>query len=235
MKTSIFRTFYCIGFFAVFSALCLRAHAGETAQHKISLSVIPAELTVLNEPKALRVEADGSLFLAAAGHTNLFNNPSDTKVIENAPMVLFEVPDGFVLMARVTGSLKNVYDVAALVIYQDGQTWAKLCYENSVAKESTIVSVVTRTFSDDCNSQSIDTDHAFLAIARKGSAFSFNYSPDGKTWRMIRHFNLATTGNIKAGFTVHSYSGEGFSATFSEIRYVPKAPESLRRLPAISQ
>ena len=31
----------------------------------------------------------------------------------------------FTISAKVTGKLKAVYDVAALVVYQDDETWAK--------------------------------------------------------------------------------------------------------------
>jgi len=224
--------------FLVLSLTCVLpvVNASETIPGKIAISAIPGELTILNTPTQVRLEKDGSLYLAAPGKTNLFNPPAGSASVQSAPMVLFEAPKaGFVLMAKVSGSLKEVYDVAALVVYQDNNTWAKLCYENSVAKEPTIVSVVTRTISDDCNSQSIASDHAFLAIARKGSVYTFNYSPDGKNWRMIRHFNLATTGKLMAGFAVHDSRGEGFAATFSQITYIPEAPESVGNLPPITQ
>lgn len=225
-----------IGLLALSLPFALPANASETLPQKIAIPAIPGELTILNTPELVRMEKDGSLYLAASGKTNLFNPPAGSTGIQNAPMVLFEAPqDGFVLMAKVSGNLKEVYDVAALVIYQDSNTWAKLCYENSVAKEPTIVSVVTRTLSDDCNSQAIGSDHAFLAIARKGSVYTFNYSPDGKTWRMIRHFNLATIGKLMAGFAVHGSRSEGFAATFSQITYIPAAPESVWKLPAIAQ
>lgn len=236
MNTITSRILVCFICFVGSARLSRTADGSDLIPSKVSIRAIPTELTVLNQPKALRVEADGGLFLAAPGKTNLFNPPAGTTGTQNAPMVLFEVPqDGFVLMAKVSGNLKEIYDVAALVIYQDANTWAKLCYENSVAKEPTIVSVVTRTVSDDCNSQSICSDNAFLAIARKGSVYTLNYSPDGKNWRMIRHFNLATTGKLMAGFAVHGSRGDGFAATFSQITYIPQAPESLWKLPPIAQ
>ena len=84
---------------------------------------------------------------------------------------------------------------------------AKFCYENSVNLMPTIVSVVTRTFSDDCNSMPTG-DYAYMAIVKRGSEYSFFYSPDNKNWSMVRNFNLNTTGKIKVGFAVHGSRGE---------------------------
>lgn len=133
------------------------------------------------------------------------------------------------MSARVTGKLKSIYDVAALVIYQDDDVWAKFCYENSVHLQPTIVSVVTRTFSDDCNSMPAG-DYAYMAVVKRGSEYSFFYSSDNKNWLMVRNFNLGTKGKIKVGFAAHGSRGDGFTGVFSEIKYQPKALDDMRML-----
>jgi len=137
-------------------------------------------------------------------------------------MLVFEPDSDFVFSARVSGSLKEIYDVAALVVYQDNDHWAKLCFENSVEKLTTIVSVVTRTYSDDCNSMSIPDDYAYLSIRKQGKEFTFSYSRDGTKWNMIRHFRLDLPQKIQVGFAVHGSRGNGFSARFSDVRYATK-------------
>ncbi|MFT3782086.1 MAG: DUF1349 domain-containing protein [Nibricoccus sp.] len=198
------------------------------AEPLLHLNGLPGELTVVNAPAAIHTDAAGTtLYLEAPAKTNLYNHPNGRSTALTAPMVLFETDTEFFLKVRVTGKLKNVYDVAALVIYQDSNTWAKLCYEYSMMNEPTIVSVVTRGVSDDCNSQYIDADSVYLAIVRRGPVFAFHYSLDGKLWRMVRHFNLKTGGKLKAGLAVHASRGDGFAATFSEIAYSDKPPANM--------
>jgi regulation of enolase protein 1 (concanavalin A-like superfamily) len=148
-------------------------------------------------------------------------------------MVLFKPDSDFVLAARVSGNLKNVYDVAALVIFQDDNCWAKLYYENLVAKEATIVSVITKDYSDDCNSAKADGAGAFLAIEKKGPELSFHYSRDGRTWALTRHFRLELRDEFKIGFTVHGSRGDGFAASFSDIVYSTMPSQNLRQLEII--
>ncbi|MFT3869584.1 MAG: DUF1349 domain-containing protein [Nibricoccus sp.] len=218
----------------MFLGLLSAAAAGENDLNRLKLPAIPGELVVLNSPRELAINPDGGFFMAAAGETNLYVNPRGGKPALNAPMVLFEPGEEFILMARVSGKLQDIFDVAALVVYENERTWAKLCYENSIAKEPTIVSVVTRDVSDDCNSQTISADYAFLAVMRKGSAFSFHFSADGKIWRMVRHFQLKTEGKIKAGFAVHCFGKNGFSATFSQITFFDHAAPKIWNLPPIT-
>ena len=192
------------------------------------ISTIPHNLIIHNRPVDYTIEQD-RVSITSAGKTNLFNSPSGAPRVTNAPLILFEPEADFTMSARVTGKLKSVYDVAALVIYQDDDVWAKFCYENSVDLRPTIVSVVTRTYSDDCNSMPAG-DHAYMAVVKRGSEYSFFYSPDNQNWQMVRNFNLETTGKIKVGFAAHGSRGEGFTGIFSEIKYQPKALDDMRML-----
>lgn len=199
-----------------------------SAQEAGTIKTIPYTLQVCNTPVSYTVN-NAEVTLSAKGKTNLFNNPNGKSNVNNAPMILFE-PDGdFTLSAKVSGELKAIYDVAALVVYGDENTWAKFCYENSVQKEPTIVSVVTRTYSDDCNSVRTG-NYAYLAIVKKGNEFSFFYSNDNVNWKMIRHFNLQSENKLKVGFAVHGSRGDGFTGVFSEIKYQDKALDDMRSL-----
>lgn len=223
MKKIVSITLLSVIFFCAFRGGDLKAQANQ-----IQIPAIPYRITVVNTATSVWVSED-ALRMSAAGKTNLFNNPNGQSFVHNAPLALFEPEGDFTLKAKVSGELKNIYDVAALVVYQDNELWAKLCYENSVEKIPTIVSVVTRKYSDDSNSVEA-SDHAYLAIVKKGKEFSFFYSPDSQNWKMIRHFHLDTTGKIKAGFAVHGSRGDGFTGVFSEIRYSPAALVDMRGL-----
>jgi len=206
-------------------ALCLHSYGQQTIN---KIETIPYPLQSYNDPLEWKI-SNGQLSISAAGKTNLFNSPNGKSKIHNAPMILFTPAGDFTLSAKVTGELKAVYDVAALTVFQDENTWAKLCYEKSVLEEPTIVSVVTREFSDDCNSEPTGNS-AYLSVIRKGAEFSFFYSQDGTHWKMVRHFHLEVNNNLKVGFAAHGSRGDGFIGIFSEIKYQDKAVDDMREL-----
>jgi uncharacterized protein len=212
----------------VFSVFLLIPCLTMAQKSKPTLKGIPFTLSVKNHPVACAITGDTVLELVAAGKTNLFVSPNGKYNVQDAPMVLFTPDSVFTFVAKANGTFKAVYDVAALVLYQDSAYWAKFCFENSVNKQPTIVSVVTRHYSDDCNSLPVNAQFAYLAIIKKGLEVSFHYSPDGKQWRMIRDFRLETDKNLKIGFAVHGSRSDGFNARFSEVRYSPTVPADLR-------
>jgi len=216
-------------FIGIFS-LCCALYSGNAMAQAIEEKVksVPYQLELHNTPLGYMVK-ENTIEIKAEGKTNLFNSPGGKSKVGNAPMILFEPKGDFTLSARVSGELKAIYDVAALVVYQDDNLWAKLCYENSVKKQPTIVSVVTRTYSDDCNSMPTG-GFAYLSVIKRGHEYSFFYSPDGKEWDMVRNFHLETTGKIKVGFAAHGSRGDGFTGIFSDIKYKDGAIEDMRTL-----
>jgi len=212
-----------IFFISLSLSLCTTAQNGGN-----KIDAIPFPLEVYNSPVNYTI-GNNSIEITAKGKTNLFNSPGGTSSVQTAPMILFQPDEDFTLTAKVTGNLKAIYDVAALVVYQDKNTWAKFCYENSVKEKPTIVSVVTRTYSDDCNS--LETGKAvYLAIVRKGKEFSFFYSIEEKDWTMIRSFHLDVDKKVKVGFASHGSRGDGFTAIFSDIKYKAEAIDDMRDL-----
>ena len=194
----------------------------------LNLEGLSESLMIVNTPTQVEVLGNDGLRMASGAKTNLFNNPNGQSNVHSAPMALFRPEGDFVLRARVCPHLEAVYDVAALVIYFDDRTWAKLCFENSVQKKPTIVSVVTRGLSDDCNSSSIEAQSVYLSLKKKGDHYSMHWSPDGQQWQMVRDFNLKGRGPLQAGFAVHGSRGEGTWAEFTEIRYTDSAPDDMR-------
>lgn len=207
----------------ILSLVCL-SNTNLFSQHHTS--GIPFLLEVCNHPGSYTID-HSAISISAEGKTNLFNSPGGANPVQNAPMILFKPDKDFTLTAKVTGELKSIYDVAALVVYDNGDVWAKLCYENSVEKESTIVSVVTRKYSDDSNSVSAGA-YAYLSVVKKGKEFSFFYSPDNENWKMIRHFHLNVSDDFRVGFAAHGSRGDGFTGIFSEIKYIDRPLENMR-------
>jgi regulation of enolase protein 1 (concanavalin A-like superfamily) len=173
--------------------------------------------------------------------TNLILSPSRAYNVMNAPMLLADAQGDFTLVAKASAQLAGVYDSAALVVYSDEKNWAKVCFENSPQHEATIISVVTREWSDDVNHETLASPFVYLAVARKGNEFSFHFSRDGRDWRLVRHFDMPIGSRTQIGFTAQtphmaSFARAGetaqFAAQFSEIRFVPTAPKDMRQLEA---
>lgn len=186
-----------------------------------TLSVLPDELQWKNDPVDWKVGADNSLSITAGAKTDWFVEPSGSDWVKsNAPAALFNPPGGdFLLSAKVTVNFTSTFDAGVLMLYERDDLWGKVCFEYSPQNQPMIVSVVTRGFSDDCNSTVIDGNSVYLRVARLKTAFVFHYSLDGTYWNFVRYFTLGTVENLRVGFLAQSPWGEGCNAVFSEIAY----------------
>ncbi len=225
-KYGILKAFYLL----VIILSCNIMSYAQTGSYKETrkISSIPFSLEELNSPINIKIKKD-SLVIIAKGKTNLFNNPGGNFSKQNAPMLLFHPDSNFIFTAKVQADLKEIYDVAALVLYQDKNTWAKLCYENSVKKRATVVSVVTNKYSDDCNSIETENNYIYFAIAKKDNEISFHCSLDNVHWNLVRHFHMNFDNEkLKVGFAVHCSKGDKFMAEFSNINYSKNSLEKMR-------
>lgn len=126
------------------------------------------------------------------------------------------------LSARVTVDFRSQWDAGVLVLYVNNATWAKLCFEMTVEKQPSIVSVVTKTTSDDNNSIAIHGSTVYLKIAKAGQAIFFYASEDGQNWKIIRAFSFGPGAEVRAGFSSQSPVGDRCTTTFDQISYQAK-------------
>ncbi len=196
----------------------------------LSLAPIPGDLQWKNDPVDWKVGSDNSLSITAGAKTDWFVEPSGSDwVSSNAPAALFMPPtENFLLSAKVTVNFASTFDAGVLVLYEREDLWTKLCFEYSPQHKPMIVSVVTRGFSDDCNSVVIDGNTVYMRVARIGSAFALHYSLDGKYWNMVRYFTMGAVDNLRIGFLAQSPTGESCNVVFSEIDYRPDVLKDLR-------
>jgi regulation of enolase protein 1 (concanavalin A-like superfamily) len=199
-------------------------NAGES--NKVILNQVPQPLRWKNAPVSSNTE-DNVLTITAGKSTDWLIAPSDLKATASAPILLFQPAKQFVLSARLRVEFGKQWDAGTLMVFAGDDTWAKLAFEMSVYGEPTIVSVVTRGVSDDCNSTIITGSTVYLQIAKVERALGFYYSTNGRSWRLVRTFTLGETLPLFAGFSVQSPIGEGASAVFSEIHYSPKAVKDI--------
>jgi len=193
------------------------------------LAALPAELQWRLPPKEWAAEPDQGLSILAPPKTDLFTDPGNGARTDSAPAALFVPTDeSFLLSARVEVTFGSMFDAGVLHAWVDGDLWAKLCFEFSPQREPTIVSVVNRGVSDDCNSVPVNGNSAFLRIAHLGRATAFHWSRDGKRWSLVRYFALGRTGGLRVGFSSQSPTGPGCRSRFSEIRYAAGTLRDLR-------
>jgi regulation of enolase protein 1 (concanavalin A-like superfamily) len=193
---------------------------------QVQLPSLPMNLSWLGPPPAW--SDDGGLTIDAPPASDWFIDPSGAVAVTTAPALLGRPPDDdFLLSARVELDAKGTFDAGVLFVYANDTTWAKLCLERSPQGRLTILSVVTRGTSDDCNSYAVDGNSAWLRVARFKGAFAFHASRNGERWDLIRHFDLPI-GDVRIGFEVQSPTGDGCRATFADIAYANRQLTDLR-------
>lgn len=193
---------------------------------RIELPAFPAPLRRLHEPAAWQIDGDDALTLTAGPKTDLFSDPGGPDRNNNAPALLGRLHGDFTLSARIRADLAATYDAAVLLLYADGDNWAKFCVELSPQGRPTIVSVVTRGVSDDCNSIPVDGGDVRLRISRLGPAYAFHAAVGSDFWHLIRYFAL--DGEPEVGFLAQSPTGSGCTVRFGEITYTPKRLADIR-------
>lgn len=189
--------------------------------------MLPAPLRWLNAADAWSSGND-ALTITAGPRTDWFVDPSGEAVVDNAPALLMATEGPWMLCARVSAEHAATFDAGVLVAWAGERTWAKLCLELAPDGRLMVVSVVTRGESDDCNSVVVEGGAAWLRISRLGRAFAFHWSPDGERWHMVRYFDLGSARDVEAGFLTQSPTGEGCTATFEHIRYIPERLADVR-------
>lgn len=188
-----------------------------------ALNGIPGPLQWQHAPAEWHIEQGRSLVITAGKQTDWFSSPFDgSDRPDNSPRLLFFPAEDFALSAKVTVDFATQWDGGCLVLYQNDQTWAKLCVEKTIEQHPAIVSVVTRRLSDDCNSVAVEGRSVYLKIAKAGSAIFFYSSADGERWTIIRAFNLGATPGMHAGFTSQSPLGDHCTTHFEQMEYLPK-------------
>ncbi len=191
------------------------------------LSTLPFELQWRGTPAASSADGE-SLKITAGPHTDWFVNPGTGEAKLDAPGLVGEAAGDFTLSARVEVEFASTFDAGVLALWRDEQTWAKLCFEYSPDAEAMVVSVVTRSVSDDCNSTVVAGNAVWLRISRIGRQFAFHSSADGMLWQLVRQFALTDYAAIEVGFVAQSPLGEGCTATFSEIHFSEATLADLR-------
>jgi regulation of enolase protein 1 (concanavalin A-like superfamily) len=187
-----------------------------------SIPGLPGTLSWQNAPASWHFENDSKVLTISSGaKTDWFVDPFDGTVAKNAPILLFNPNADYVLSAKVAVNFATKWDAGALMLWGDEHHWAKLSFELSPDSVPTLVTVVTRGLSDDCNSKELKSDSVYLRIAKSGKTYVLYFSEDGREWQILRTFSLDTELPVRAGFEAQSPAGSGTTVKFSQISYDP--------------
>jgi regulation of enolase protein 1 (concanavalin A-like superfamily) len=192
-----------------------------TAQKPITVAGLPGTLDWQNTPRSWHLDNQNGLTISASAKTDWFVDPFDGTVAKSAPILLFAPDPDYLLSTQVTVKFATKWDAGALMLWGDDHHWAKLSFEYSPDHKPTLVTVVTRGLSDDCNSSSLPGNSVSLRIAKSGGTYVFYFSTDGHNWQILRTFSLDTELPVRVGFEAQSPAGSGATATFSAISYDP--------------
>lgn len=180
-------------------------------------------------------EKDGRITIYAPAESDFFFNCGEVSADGITPMSLTNAPyyytwaeGDFVFRARVSHGFQDVYDACALMVMHDMETWGKLCFENTDFDTHAVVSVVTRGLSDDANGVNLDGNEVWLQVVRKGPAFAFHYSRDGKHFIMTRFFHIPADEKVKVGLLAQAPVGKGGDRHFADVSLEHRTVANIR-------
>jgi uncharacterized protein len=187
----------------------------------ITITSIPHNLFWENTPRSFSV-GENEIVIEAGKRTDMFRDPNVAYNTDNAPKLLFEADENFVLTASVEHAFANKWDGGAIVIKQDSLHWIKFCFEKDYTGAKRVVSVVTKNISDDCNSVEMNSSKVYYKVAKADNVITLYCSGDGAHWYLIRHLQFETTRGFKVGFLAQSPTGDRCEVKFSNIVYSTK-------------
>ncbi len=152
---------------------------------------------------------EGGIRVTVPARSDYFRDPGGIMVNDNAPFLWKHVTGDFVAQAHVRPAFNSTYDSGVLMVRHDEQNWAKLCFERTDFGTTAAVSVVTRGVSDDANGVDLTMPDLWLQVVRAGNIFALHYSLDGRSWRMVRIFQLPVPPTIKVGVVAQCPIGPG--------------------------
>ena len=191
----------------------------------LGFDAVPFALEWLRPPAQWSAEP-ARLVVSAPAQTDWFIDPISARPVCTAPVLVGPPPTGdFTWEAHVALDGDAMFDAAGLFVYDDDDHWAKLAVEVTAAGP-TIVSVVTDTFSDDCNSSVLAQKSAWLRLARVGEAIAFHASDGGGRWELVRVFRPRAASRI--GFVCQAPTGAGCTGTFDAIAFDARSLSDIR-------
>jgi regulation of enolase protein 1 (concanavalin A-like superfamily) len=198
----------------------LTAACGSVLAPTLASAQAAAQEQWLNQPKVW--SRNGTvLAMRAEPKTDFWRKTFFGYVTDNGHLVSRPVAGDFVAMVNVAGAFASQYDQAGLMVRLDPTCWMK-CGIEYVDGVQNVSSVFTRDFSDWAGvPRESAAESMWFRLARKGSALTFSFSLDGRTYREVRQGHLTYAPTVQVGVMAAAPEGGGFTATFSDLAIVP--------------
>lgn len=177
----------------------------------------------------VRLEGNQMIMRAQKG-TNLFNGVTGMWKCVTFPYYYTKVQGDFLVRCAISVDFESLYDLGALVIYENEDRWMKFAYENSDAGAPSIVTVVTEKTSDDCNGESISDNKVWLQICRQGNVFAMHYSVDKQNWKLARICRSEMSDEVMVGISTQCPVGENCTAYYSDFEITENPFSDIRNL-----
>ena len=202
-------------------------HVGMNVLASLKSGQLPEGFAWLDEPESWSV-ADGVLSIKPPVHTDLFRPPDGGEPSDNPCLLYTSLSGDFTAITHVRAKLVGFGDAGALTVRASPTLWAKLCLERSPIGDISIVSVVARGVSDDCNGELLQSPECYLRITRRGNVFGMHHSLDGSAWRFARTFTLATGDPVMVGIHAQAPFVAGCSVEFDSFSIAAGAVDDFR-------
>jgi regulation of enolase protein 1 (concanavalin A-like superfamily) len=166
----------------------------------------------LGEPAKWSLE-NNKLSIQADAKTDFWQITHYGYTTDNGHFYYDEVEGDFETLVKITGSYKDLYDQAGLMIRIDSANWIKSGVE-FVNGGLNISAVFTRVFSDwsviDIKTNTI----VWLKLIRKGDSVELSYSLNGTDFQLQRLGYFPPKVKAKIGVMAAAPEGKGFEVLF---------------------
>ena len=185
-------------------------------------------MNTLNECKIKKIN-EKSFTITALSKTNFFIDNFLSYKACNAPYYFDFIDFDFIASVKIEPEFNSTYDAGAILIFDNEKHWIKVAFELTDLGYSSVVTVVTKNSSDDCNGEQIKENAVWLRILRKNTIWSVHYSLDGKNWKMVRYFELDLNREVKVGVISQSPIGNGCKVIFTEFNIKKNNFQDMRK------
>jgi len=166
-----------------------------------------------NEPPAWHVRGD-TLVVTAAPRTDFWRTTHYGFIRDSGHFYARRISGDFVAEVKVSGSYRDLYDQAGLMVRLDAAHWMK-CGIEFVNGVQQVSAVVTREYSDWSVVPLPDPPPAlWLRVSRRGSALEVQYALDGERYALLRLAYLPPAEAMRVGPMCASPEGNGVSVAF---------------------
>ena len=184
-------------------------------------------LSWLNEPPEWGFDNASKLTIVPKAVSDFFR-PYQEKPNDDACLLYAKVRVDFTAVTRARAKLVAFGDAAALTVRSSETLWAKICLERSRIGDISVVSVVTRQWSDDSNGELLARPECWLRVTRKGKLFGMHYSLNGFAWRFVRYFAPDMPDEVMVGVHAQAPFQGGCEAVFDCFTRAPQAVADFR-------